>query len=92
MTQEKNQDNKEQNNLRKKMIFRSWHRGMREIDILLGRFADEYLLNISYEEVLQYEELLKNNDPDLYNWITEKEEPPANANSDILKKIIKFYR
>ncbi len=82
---------KEQNNLRKKMLFRSWHRGTREIDLLLGRFADEYISKLTDVEVLQYEELLTNNDPDIYSWISGKEAPPANLDSDVLQKIIAFY-
>ena len=80
-----------QDKLRKKMIFRSWHRGTREIDLMLGRFADAYMMDLSDDEVLQYEELLKNNDPDLYSWISGKEIPPANVNSAVLQKLLAFY-
>lgn len=90
MTQDVNQDNSLEN-WRKKMIFRSWHRGTREIDLLLGRFADENIPNFDAEQLRQYEELLQNNDPDLYNWITGKEEPPANVMTDVLKIIMSYH-
>lgn len=78
-------------NTRKKLIFRSWHRGTREIDLLLGRFADAHLPGFDAGELQQYEELLVNSDPDLYNWITGKETPPANVNGDVLQKLINFH-
>ena len=78
-------------NTRKKLIFRSWHRGTREIDLLLGRFADAHLPGFDAGELQQYEELLVNSDPDLYNWMTGKEEPPANVQCDVLQKLIAFH-
>jgi len=78
-------------NTRKKLIFRSWHRGTREIDLLLGRFADAHLPGFDADELQQYEELLINSDPDLYNWITGKEVPPANISSDVLQTLIGFH-
>lgn len=78
-------------NTRKKLIFRSWHRGTREIDLLLGRFADAHLPGFDAGELQQYEDLLVNSDPDLYNWITGKETPPANLGSDVLQKLINFH-
>lgn len=78
-------------NTRKKLIFRSWHRGTREIDLLLGRFADAHLPDFDAGELQQYEDLLVNSDPDLYNWMTGKESPPANVRCDVLQKLIAFH-
>lgn len=91
MAQDTDQD-KRVENLRKKLIFRSWHRGTREIDLLLGRFADAHVPQFNAQDLQDYEDLLKNNDPDLYNWITGKEEPPANIMSDVLKKIMTHHK
>ena len=63
-------------NLRKRLIFRSEHRGTKEMDLLLGSFAKQYVPGFSEQELKEYEDLLKENDPDLYNWITEKETAP----------------
>lgn len=63
-------------NKRRRLIFRSDHRGTKEMDIILGRFAREHVPNFTEEELSEYDELLRNNDPDLYNWITGKETPP----------------
>ena len=74
-------------NLRKKLIFRSDHRGTKEMDLLLGSFAREHVPNFSEEELAIYEELLQENDPNLYNWIIGKEEAPANIQSDVFEKL-----
>ena len=79
-------------NQRKRLIFRSEHRGTKEMDLLLGSFAKKYVPDFSEQELNEYEEFLTHNDPDLYNWITEVEEAPAEVqNYDMFVKI-KGYR
>lgn len=63
-------------NMRKRLIFRSGHRGTKEMDLLLGSFAKKYVPEFSEAELYEYQELLEHNDPDLYNWITGQETPP----------------
>lgn len=63
---------------RKRLIFRSWHRGTREMDLLLGSFADRYIPEFSGIQLSQYDEILQCSDPDLYNWISGVEPAPAN--------------
>ncbi|NBO19910.1 MAG: succinate dehydrogenase assembly factor 2, partial [Proteobacteria bacterium] len=63
--------------LAKKLIFRSWHRGTREMDLLLGRFADAYLPAFTPMQLEAYAAILELPDPDLYNWITGLEPVPA---------------
>ncbi|MDP7141701.1 MAG: succinate dehydrogenase assembly factor 2 [Alphaproteobacteria bacterium] len=75
-------------NRRKRLIFRSWHRGTREMDLLMGTFADENLPHFSDEECAQYEAILEYSDPDLYNWYTGKEDVPANLITPVLDKFI----
>jgi antitoxin CptB len=63
---------------RKRLIYRSWHRGTREMDLILGTFADKYVSGFSGSELEEYEALLEFQDPDLYNWITGVEALPSN--------------
>ena len=64
---------------RRRLIFRSAHRGTKEMDIILGRFAQAYVPDFTEEELTVYDDLLCRSDPDLYNWVTGKEEPPADV-------------
>lgn len=63
-------------NKRRRLIFRSGHRGTKEMDLILGSFAVQNVPNFNEDELSAYDLLLTNNDPDLYNWITEKEQAP----------------
>lgn len=75
-------------NTKKKLIFRSWHRGTKEMDLLMGSFAKGYVPDFSAEEVSQYEDLLGLSDPDLYNWYTKREEIPSNLNNSVMQKFL----
>lgn len=75
-------------NKRKRLKFRSWHRGTREMDLLMGSFADRHLPEFSEEQLAMYDDILEYSDPDLYNWMTEREQPPANLVNEVLSKLI----
>lgn len=52
---------------RKRLLFRCWHRGTREMDLILGRFADAQIAGLSDAELTKLESLIELPDPDLYN-------------------------
>ena len=51
---------------RKRLLFRCWHRGTREMDLILGRFADAAIADLTDAELAQLEHLIEVPDPDLY--------------------------
>ena len=67
-----------------RLQFRSWHRGTREMDLLLGTFADHSLPDFSALQLAQYEQILQHNDPDLYNWLSGREAVPAEHDSEVM--------
>ena len=68
--------------LRRKLGFRAWHRGTREADLLIGSFADRHLPGFGAEDLAQFERLLAENDPDIYDWMTGRQPiPPEHDNS-----------
>lgn len=75
---------------RKRLLFRSWHRGTRELDLLLGRFAERNLPTFSRRQVELYEALLEYGDNDLYDWMAGREQPPAALEHDVMKLLINF--
>jgi antitoxin CptB len=77
---------------RRKLRFRAWHRGTREMDLLMGQFADAHLADFSADEVLQFSEMLKENDPDLYDWYCGRSQPPANLVTPALEKFLAHRR
>jgi antitoxin CptB len=55
---------------RKRLLFRCWHRGTREMDLILGRFADAEIGTLADDELSQLERLIEVPDPDLYAALT----------------------
>jgi antitoxin CptB len=51
---------------RKRLLFRCWHRGTREMDLILGRFADAEISALGDDELGELERLIEVPDPDLY--------------------------
>jgi antitoxin CptB len=76
---------------KRRLRFRCWHRGTKELDLLMGPFADSFLEEMSVAQLGQLEDLLTKPDLDLYNWIVGREPVPPNAESDVLQLIIKFH-
>lgn len=60
-----------ENRLRR-LRMRSWRRGTKEMDLLLGPYADARLVALNAAELDLYEELLNENDQDLYLWVAAR--------------------
>lgn len=75
---------------RKRLRFRSWHRGTREMDLLLGSFAEACVENFSELQLERYEALLEISDPDLFAWISGREAVPAAHDNDVMKLMRNF--
>lgn len=78
-------------NMRKRLLFRSWHRGTREMDLIMGTFAEAHIEGFSEEELQQYDDILQISDPDLYDWLTERKEPAANLLTPMLQKLLDHH-
>ena len=76
---------------RKQLIFRSWHRGTREIDLMLGKFADAHLSRFDAGQLAVYDRFLNNSDPDIFNWITGQEPVPPAEDSAVVGLLLKFF-
>ena len=59
----------------KRLRYRSWHRGCKETDLILGSFSDAELAKLSAVDLDVYEKLLDENDADIWNWLTDKTSP-----------------
>jgi antitoxin CptB len=57
---------------RRKALFRAWHRGTREMDLILGGYADRNLARMSETELSEFEALMDVADPKLFTWVTGK--------------------
>ena len=75
---------------RKRLLFRSWHRGTREGDLLLGRFAAAHLARFDAAQLARYEVLLDCADADLFDWIAGRATPPAGYDHDVTRLLVAF--
>ena len=78
-------ETEELENKRKRLRFRSWHRGTRESDLLLGSFADRHIEAFDEDQLERYAALIECNDPDIYNWMTGREAVPAEHDNDVMR-------
>jgi antitoxin CptB len=76
---------------RRKLKFRSWHRGIREMDLIMGRFADACIERLDEAELDELERLMDVPDPEIYAWITGERAPPDDFDTVLLRRMRAFH-
>jgi len=74
----------------KKLIYRSKYTGTRETDILLGKFAEKHLVNLSDENLLAYEQLLQSGDPRIWRLSIDVEQTESEKERTLINLIRDF--
>jgi antitoxin CptB len=77
---------------RRKLKFRSWHRGIREMDLIMGRFADACIDRLSEAELGELELLMEVPDAELFSWIIGAQPAPASYDNAVLRRMRAFHR
>ncbi|MEP1930436.1 MAG: succinate dehydrogenase assembly factor 2 [Roseibium sp.] len=75
----------------KKILFRCWHRGMKEMDLLLGGFANAEIYKLDEDEIQELEHLLTAHDQDLYAWMTGRKPLPEEWDGPLYRRIIAYH-
>ncbi len=75
---------------KKRALYRCWHRGTQEMDIILGHFANAKLDEFSESELDRFEKLINEQDTDLLKWILGQEVPPNNIDKDLIEQLRDF--
>jgi antitoxin CptB len=76
---------------RRRALFRSWHRGMREMDILYGKFADAQIALLTDGELDDFERLMDLPDRDVLMFITGEAETPVHYDTPVFRKLKTFH-
>ena len=77
---------------RRRTLYRSWHRGTREMDLIMGRFADAEIGTLTDEELADFELLIEVPDRDLFRWITDEAEVPSNYDTAVYRRMKAFHQ
>jgi antitoxin CptB len=72
---------------RRRILFRAWRRGMREMDLVMGRFADANLAAMSAGELDAFERLLDLPDPTVLGWLKGEEAVPSEFETPLFAKL-----
>jgi antitoxin CptB len=75
---------------RRRLRYRAWHRGTKEMDLVLGPFADAHLEAYGAQELDRLEALMDEEDTDLLKWVMGQEPVPADADAALLETIIAY--
>jgi antitoxin CptB len=76
---------------RRKLLFRSWHRGTREADLIMGRFADAHIATLSDADLDAYEHLLDALEAELLAWLTGASAVPAEHDTPMFHRVREFH-
>lgn len=74
----------------RRLRYRAWHRGTREMDLMLGPFADAKLPTMSPAELDRFEALLDEMDTDLLDWLMGAVPAPPEADHQLLADLLAF--
>jgi len=77
---------------RRKLLFRCWHRGMREMDLIMGRFADAAVEQLTSDELAEFEHLMEVPDRELLAWITGEADAPPEYDTALFRRLRDFNR
>jgi antitoxin CptB len=77
---------------RRRLLYRAWHRGTREMDLIVGRFTDVVIGDLGETELHEYERLLDVPDPELYAWIIGEYPVAPDYDSALFRRLCAFHQ
>ena len=75
---------------RKRLLWRACHRGIKEMDLLMGGFAKNRVPHMTENQLNDFEALIELPDQELLTWITGEATVPATLASELLPELLKF--
>lgn len=77
---------------RRRLLFRCWHRGTKEMDLLLGSFADACIADLSEDQIDDLEHVMGAADTDLFSWMSGGRPVPAEYDTPMFRAVVAFHR
>ena len=75
---------------RRRILYRCWHRGIREMDLVLGQFAEENISFLTTEQLDELEAIMAEEDQDLVRMVTGADPVPERLQSPLFTKIMTY--
>jgi len=75
---------------RRKILFRAWRRGTREMDLIMGRFADACIADLSESALDEFERLLALPDQEVFAWLVGTAAPPPAYDTAVFRQLREF--
>jgi antitoxin CptB len=75
---------------RRRILYRCWHRGIREMDLVLGQFAEENISELSDAELDELEVIMSEEDHDLVKMVTGASPVPERLASPLFDKVMTY--
>ena len=75
---------------RRRILYRCWHRGIREMDLVLGSFAEAEIAELTPAELDEFEAIMGEDDHDLHAWITGARPLPDHLNTPLFKRVAAY--
>ncbi len=75
---------------RKRIRFRAWHRGLRELELIMGRFIDAHGAALDPQEVVEFERLLDAQDQNVLAWLMGQSAPDADCDGPTFRRLRAF--
>jgi antitoxin CptB len=75
---------------RRRLRYRAWHRGTREMDLILGPYADRYIETLNTGALDRLEALMEEQDTDLLEWILGQTQPPEGSDIALIDQLRAF--
>jgi len=76
---------------RRKLLFRAWRRGVRETDLIVGRFADAFIDKFDERALDEFEKLIEVPNAELYAWVAGETAIPADYDTAVLRQLRTFH-
>ena len=76
--------------VRKRLLYRAMHRGIKEADLVIGGFAQANLASMSAAQIEEFPRLLEVPDQDLYAWATGQVTPPSGYQGEVMRMLQEF--
>ena len=75
---------------KRRLIFRAWHRGIKEMDLIFGQYVDAHIHQMNDETIAEMEHIMSFEDRDLLTWFTGEVETPKDIDTRLFRDILDY--